>query len=145
MVKIMNNTDKPYIIIVSELTLDGKLTLYRGASSKELMSLMDEEAYRYLHEVRSKVDAIMVGCETIRTDNPSLTVRYVKGKNPIRIIPCSTANIPLDSNVLSKEAHTIIVTTKRAPEEKIQKLKDMGIEVIIAGDYLVDFELLLKT
>ncbi len=141
----MNNQEKPYVIIVSELSIDGKLTLYRGASSKELMSLMDEEAYTYLHEVRSKVDAIMVGCETIRTDNPSLTVRYVKGKNPIRVIPCSTANVPFDANILSKEAKTIIFTTKRAPEERIEKLQELGIEVVIAGDYLVDFELLLKT
>ncbi len=136
--------NRPYVIIVSELTLDGKLTLYRGASSKELMTLMDEEAYRYLHEVRSKTDAIMVGCETIRTDNPSLTVRYVEGKNPIRVIPCSTANIPLDANVFSKNAKTIIVTTKRAPEEKLNKIKELGADIILAGDYLVDFDILMR-
>jgi RibD C-terminal domain. len=45
---------RPYVIIVSEVSVDGKLTLYRGASSKELMSLMDMEAYRYLHEIRAK-------------------------------------------------------------------------------------------
>jgi 5-amino-6-(5-phosphoribosylamino)uracil reductase len=50
----------------------------------------------------------------------------------------------LDANVLSKDAHTIIATTKRAPEEKIKKLTEMGIEVLVVGDYLVDFELLLK-
>lgn len=136
--------NRPYVIIVSELTLDGKLTLYRGASSKELMTLMDEEAYRYLHEIRSKTDAIMVGCETIRTDNPSLTVRYVEGKNPIRVIPCSTANIPLDANVFSKNANTIIVTTKRAPEEKLYKIKELGADIILAGDYLVDFDILMR-
>ena len=43
---------------------------------------MDQEAYRFLHEIRAKVDGIMVGCETVRTDNPSLTVRYVEGKSP---------------------------------------------------------------
>ncbi len=135
---------RPYIIIVSEVTIDGKLTLYRGASSKELMSLMDEEAYRYLHEIRSKVDGIMVGCETVRTDNPSLTVRYVKGKNPTRIIPCSTANVPLDANVLNtSEAPTIIATTERAPKERIEKIKERGAEVIVAGDELVDFDILL--
>ncbi len=135
---------RPYIIIVSEVTVDGKLTLYRGASSKELMSLMDEEAYRYLHEIRAKVDGIMVGCETVRTDNPSLTVRYVKGKNPTRIIPCSTANVPLDANVLNtSEAPTIIATTERAPKERIEKIKEKGAEVIVAGDELVDFDILL--
>lgn len=135
---------RPYIIIVSEVSIDGKLTLYRGASSKELMSLMDEEAYRYLHEIRAKVDGIMVGCETVRTDNPSLTVRYVKGKNPTRIIPCSTANVPLDANVLNtSEAPTIIATTERAPKDRLEKIKEKGAEIIVAGDELVDFDILL--
>ncbi|WP_448584695.1 RibD family protein [Thermocrinis sp.] len=134
---------RPYVIIVSEVSVDGKLTLYRGASSKELMSLMDMEAYRYLHEIRAKVDGIMVGCETVRTDNPSLTVRYVEGKNPVRIIPCSTANVPLDANIFSKDAPTIIVSTLRAPKEKIEKIRELGAEVWIVGEDLVDFERLL--
>ncbi len=134
---------RPYVIVVSEVSVDGKLTLYRGASSKELMTLMDQEAYRYLHEIRAKVDGIMVGCETVRTDNPSLTVRYVEGKNPVRIIPCSTANVPLDANIFSKDAPTIIVSTKRAPEEKLQKIRSLGAEVLVVGEDLVDFERLL--
>ncbi|HIC97736.1 MAG TPA: 5-amino-6-(5-phosphoribosylamino)uracil reductase [Aquificaceae bacterium] len=135
---------RPYVIIVSEVSIDGKLTLYRGASSKELMSLMDEEAYRYLHEIRAKVDGIMVGCETVRTDNPSLTVRYVKGKNPTRVIPCSTANVPLDANVLNtEEAPTVIATTHRAPADRVEKIRERGAEVLLAGDELVDFDLLL--
>jgi 5-amino-6-(5-phosphoribosylamino)uracil reductase len=135
--------NRPYVIIVSEVSVDGKLTLYRGASSKELMTLMDQEAYRYLHEIRAKVDGIMVGCETVRTDNPSLTVRYVQGKNPIRIIPCSTANVPLDANIFSKDAPTIIITTKRAPEDKVEKIKEVGAEVWIVGEDLVDFDKLM--
>jgi len=115
---------RPYVIIVSEVSIDGKLTLYRGASSKELMSLMDEEAYRYLHEIRAKVDGIMVGCETVRTDNPSLTVRYVQGKNPVRIIPCSTANVPLDANVLNtEEAPTVIAVTEKADPERVEMVE----------------------
>jgi len=135
--------NRPYVIIVSEVSVDGKLTLYRGASSKELMTLMDEEAYRYLHEIRAKVDGIMVGCETVRTDNPSLTVRYVSGKNPTRIIPCSTANVPLDANIFSKDAPTIIVSTKRAPQERIEKIRELGAEVWIVGEDLVDFDTLM--
>ena len=134
---------RPYVIIVSEVSVDGKLTLYRGASSKELMTLMDQEAYRYLHEIRAKVDGIMVGCETVRTDNPSLTVRYVEGQNPTRIIPCSTANVPLDANIFSKDAPTIIVTTSRAPEERVQKIRSTGAEVLVVGEDLVDFDRLM--
>lgn len=136
--------NRPYILIVSEVTIDGKLTLYRGASSKELMSLMTKEVYRYLHSIRAQVDGIMVGCETVRTDDPSLTVRYVEGKNPIRIIPCSTANVPYNANIFSKDAPTIIATTKRAPKERLEKIKELGAEILVAGEELVDFDILLS-
>ena len=107
------------------------------------MSIMTKEVYKYLHSIRAQVDAIMVGCETVRTDDPSLTVRYVEGKNPIRVIPCSTANVPLNASILSKEAPTIIVTTKRAPQERVEKIKELGAEVIYAGEDLVNFDILL--
>ncbi len=126
-----------YVIIVSEVTVDGKLTLSKGVSSKEIMKFMDEEANRYLHETRAKVDGIMVGAETIRTDNPYLTVRYVSGKNPTRIIPTSTAYIPPDANILKKDSPTIIVTTEKAPEERVKALSEK-VEVIIAGKEEVD-------
>ena len=128
---------RPYVIIVSEVTVDGKLTLSKGVSSKEIMKFMDEEANRYLHETRAKVDGIMVGAETIRTDNPYLTVRYVSGKNPTRIIPTSTADIPLDANILKKDSPTIIVTTEKAPEVRVKALSEK-VEVIIAGKEEVD-------
>lgn len=128
---------RPYVIIVSEVTVDGKLTLSKGVSSKEIMKFMDEEANRYLHETRAKVDGIMVGAETIRTDNPYLTVRYVSGKNPTRIIPTSTADIPLDANILKKDSPTIIVTTEKAPEDRVKALSEK-VEVIIAGKEEVD-------
>jgi len=123
---------RPYTIMVSEVTIDGKLTLRKGVSSKEIMKYMDEEAVRYLHELRAKVDGIMVGAETIRTDNPFLTVRYVEGKNPTRIVPTSKANIPLDANILQKHAPTIIFTSSEAPEEKVKALEEK-VEVVRCG------------
>ncbi len=123
---------RPYTIMVSEVTIDGKLTLRKGVSSKEIMKYMDEEAVRYLHELRAKVDGIMVGAETIRTDNPFLTVRHVEGKNPTRIVPTSKANIPLDANILQKHAPTIIFTSSEAPEEKVKALEEK-VEVVRCG------------
>ncbi len=129
--------NRPYTIIVSEVTIDGKLTLKRGVSSKEIMKFMDEEAIRYLHQLRAKVDGIMVGAETVRTDNPFLTVRYAEGNNPTRIVPTSKADIPLDANILQKHAPTIIVTTESAPEEKVKQLEEK-VEVLKCGDNEVD-------
>jgi len=133
------NLGRPYTIITSEVTVDGKLTLYRGASSKELMTLMDMEAYKYLHQIRAKVDAIMVGCETVRTDNPSLTVRYVEGKNPIRVIPCGSGNIPLDANIFSKDAQTWILTTPKMPEGVKKAIEEKGHKVFVFPKERLDF------
>ncbi|WP_456420345.1 2,5-diamino-6-(ribosylamino)-4(3H)-pyrimidinone 5'-phosphate reductase [Thermovibrio sp.] len=136
--------ERPYVLIVSEVTIDGKLTLARGVSSKEIMKLMDDEANRYLHQIRAECDGIMVGANTVRIDNPNLTVRYVEGENPIRVIPTSTGDIPLDSNVLNTEvAPTIIAVSERAPAEKVREFEERGAKVVVAGKERIDFPLLL--
>jgi len=137
--------ERPYVLVVSEVTIDGKLTLAKGISSKEIMKLMDDEANRYLHQIRAECDGIMVGANTVRIDNPNLTVRYVDGENPIRVIPTSTGDIPLNSNVLNTDvAPTVIAVSERAPEEKIEAFKERGAKVIVAGREKVDFVELLK-
>ncbi len=136
--------ERPYVLIVSEVTIDGKLTLARGVSSKEIMKLMDDEANKYLHQIRAECDGIMVGANTVRIDNPNLTVRYVEGENPIRVIPTSTGDIPLDSNVLNTEvAPTIIAVSERAPAEKVREFEERGAKVVVAGKERIDFPLLL--
>ncbi len=137
--------DRPYVLIVSEVTIDGKLTLAKGVSSKEIMKLMDEEANKYLHQIRAECDGIMVGANTVRIDNPNLTVRYVEGENPIRVIPSSTGDIPLDANVLNTEvAPTVIAVSERTPAERVEAFRKKGAEVVVAGKEKVDFVELLK-
>jgi 5-amino-6-(5-phosphoribosylamino)uracil reductase len=137
--------DRPYTLIVSEVTIDGNLTLAKGVSSKEIMKLMDDEANRYLHAVRAECDGIMVGANTVRIDNPNLTVRYVEGKNPIRIIPTSNGEIPLESNVLNTSvAPTVIAVSEKVPAERVRAFKEKGAEVIVAGKEHVDFKELFK-
>lgn len=125
--------EKPFVCLVSEISVDGKLTLGKGISSKIFMTLMDHEAEVFLHKLRANYDAIMVGSNTIKIDNSNLTVRYVKGKNPIRVIPCSDGKIPLESNVLNKDAPTIIAVSEKAKAEDIGKLKEKGVKVIKCG------------
>ena len=80
----MNTISHPHVLMISEITADGKLTLGRGISSKILMRHMSHEAELLLHKTRAEYDAIMVGSSTIRIDNSFLTVRMVEGKNPVR-------------------------------------------------------------
>lgn len=137
-------TDRPHVLMMSEITADGKLTLKKGASSKILMKYMSHETEILLHNTRAEYDAIMVGANTIRIDNSFLTVRYVTGKSPLRVIPCSMADIPLDANVLGPDAPTVIAVAESAPQDRVDAIKKKGVNVVVAGKTHVELPLLMK-
>jgi Pyrimidine reductase, riboflavin biosynthesis len=130
--------------MMSEITADGKLTLRKGASSKILMKYMAPETELLLHQTRADYDAIMVGSNTIKIDNSFLTVRRVPGKNPLRVIPNSRADLPLHSNVLKPDAPTLIAVSRRAPAERVEALRSTGVHVEIVGDEDIDLPRLMQ-
>ncbi|HOX34342.1 MAG TPA: dihydrofolate reductase family protein [Methanoregulaceae archaeon] len=139
-----NPKDRPHVLMMSEITADGKLTLRRGASSKILMKYMAHETEILLHETRAACDAIMVGANTIRIDNSFLTVRLVPGKSPLRVIPASMADIPLTANVLGPDAPTLIAVSERAPAESVAAIRKKGAAVEAAGKDHVELPRLMK-
>lgn len=140
----METLHKPHVLMISEITVDGKLTLGKGVSSKILMKHMSHEAEILLHETRAEYDGIMVGSSTIRIDNSFLTVRMVEGENPLRVIPNSLADLPLDANVFNTaNARTILVVSKAAPKERIDAFTAKGVEVVVCGEDRVDFQQLM--
>lgn len=138
------NIVKPHVLMMSEITVDGKLTLKKGASSKILMKYMDHETEILLHKTRAEYDAIMVGSNTIKIDNSFLTVRYVEGKNPLRVIPSGMADIPPESNVLGSDAPTLVAVSRKASPEKIRIFEENGINVVFAGEEKIDLPLLMN-
>ena len=66
----------PDVTTLSELTIDGKLSLGDGGSSKDLFDFYGEDLRAWFHAQRALHDAIMVGAGTVRCDDPELTVRY---------------------------------------------------------------------
>ena len=79
---------KPYVILSAATSIDGKIATKTGDSN-----FSSQQDIIRLHKLRSKVDAILVGKNTVLQDNPLLTVRFAKGKNPIRIILDSKGSI----------------------------------------------------
>ncbi|MDG6255976.1 MAG: dihydrofolate reductase family protein [Methanomicrobiaceae archaeon] len=136
--------NRPYVLIMSEITVDGKLTLQRGASSKILMQYMDHETELLLHATRAEYDAIMVGSRTIAIDNSYLTVRLVEGTQPVRVIPNSMADISLDANVLNPDAPTLIAVCAQAPADRVGAIRERGADVVVAGETKVDLPLLMQ-
>ncbi|HJK18393.1 MAG TPA: dihydrofolate reductase family protein [Methanocorpusculum sp.] len=135
---------KPHVLMISEITADGTLTLKPGASSKILMKPMSHEAEILLHETRAAYDAIMGGSSTIKIDNSFLTVRMVPGKSPLRVIPSSMADLPLDANVLdTSTVPTVVAVSAAAPKDRVAALQEKGVSVVVAGKEKVDLPLLM--
>jgi 2,5-diamino-6-(ribosylamino)-4(3H)-pyrimidinone 5'-phosphate reductase len=131
------------VIINSAMSIDGKISSYSGnsriSSKKDLVRV---------HKLRSKVDAIVVGINTVLIDNPMLTIRYIRNNriSPTRIIVDSYGRIPLNSKILrsATKIKTIIVVTKQASRDTIEEIKKSGAYVIIIGSKLVNLKRLFK-
>ncbi len=132
---------KPYVILSAATSIDGKIATRTGDS--KLSSKQDSVR---LHKLRSKVDAILVGKNTVLHDDPLLTVRYTKGKNPIRIILDSKGTISRKSKILqtSNKIPTIIAVSKKINKANYDKLHEFPVEVIVVGKNSVNIKLLLK-
>lgn len=119
------------VIINGAMTVDGKIATAGGDSK-----ISSKEDLVRVHKLRASVDAIVVGISTILADDPRLTVRLVKGKNPVRVIVDSKGRIPIDSQIMraASKIKTIVAVTDQAPKEKIHKLEDMGAQVLIISE-----------
>ncbi|MDB5426959.1 MAG: bifunctional deaminase-reductase domain protein [Phenylobacterium sp.] len=133
------------ITTLSELTIDGKLALHRTSSSKELFDYSTDELKAWFHGQRALSDAIMVGANTVRVDDPQLTVRHVTGPNPLRVIPSSDGLLPLSSALLNDGLPTLVATAKTAQAATVAALTAKpGVEVVCCGETEVDLAALAK-
>jgi len=121
-------TGLPLVTIKFAQTLDGRIATAKGDSQW----ISSEEFQKLAHRLRAIHDAILVGIDTVLADNPRLTVRLVKGRNPTRIILDSRLRMPLDSEVVRNrnEAPVLIATTAHADKERRSQLQELGVEVL---------------
>jgi len=132
---------KPFVVLSAAITLDGKI----GQRNKKTILSSKSDKIR-VHKLRSKFDAILVGKNTIEEDDPLLTVRYVKGKNPIRIILDSHGTIKNSSQVIktAKKIPTIIVTSELASKKNLNRLNNLPLDVIVCGKNKVNLKKLVS-
>ena len=132
---------KPKITLSAAITLDGKI----GLKNKHIVLSSKSDKIR-VHKLRSKSDAILVGKNTVQQDDPLLTVRYVKGKNPIRIILDSNGTIKNDSRIIKtcKRISTIIVVSGLVSKSNLNRLQKLPLDVIVCGKNQVNIVKLLS-
>jgi 2,5-diamino-6-(ribosylamino)-4(3H)-pyrimidinone 5'-phosphate reductase len=122
------------------MSVDGKIATRGGDSAYS-----DEEDWKRVHKLRSEVDAIMVGINTILLDDSKLTSK--QGKSPIRVVVDSKARTPTNARVITvrPEIETIIAVTSKATSERISNLQKRGAKILICGDgEHVDLENLME-
>jgi len=132
---------RPYVILSAAISIDGKIATKTGDS--KLSSKQDSIR---LHKLRSKVDAILVGKNTVAIDDPLLTVRHTKGKNPIRIILDSKGTLSDKSKILqtSDKITTIIVVSKKISKSNYNRLSKFPVKLLVIGVSSVNLKSLLR-
>ncbi|MBA3035554.1 MAG: bifunctional diaminohydroxyphosphoribosylaminopyrimidine deaminase/5-amino-6-(5-phosphoribosylamino)uracil reductase RibD, partial [Desulfobacterium sp.] len=144
-------TKRPFVIVKCASTLDGKIATKTGDSKW----VTGEESRQFVHRLRHYTDAIMVGIDTVKRDNPELTTRIngMNGLNPVRIILDSRLSISEDALVLNQniESDTIVVMSDLAPDkavlQKKLRLEEKGVKIIESPteNNLINLDILMDT
>ena len=124
----------PYVSLKAAQTIDGKIADKSGESSW-ISSL---QSRKYVHSLRAKYDAVLVGKGTVEKDDPKLTVRLVEGRNPKRVILDANLDIKLSHRIFTKnnDKNLIVITSKKnaGKKRKINKLNSLGALVLFAKE-----------
>lgn len=120
---------RPFVHLKLAMSLDGRISLKNSVST----TLSRESALRRVHELRHEYDAILVGGNTAFVDDPSLTDRSGKPRRRklVRVVLDNRLRIPLESSLVAtaNEIPTVVFTAS-LEEEKIEALRDKGVEAI---------------
>ncbi len=121
-------TGKPWVVAKWAMTLDGKIAAWDGTSKW----ISNEASRAVVHQIRGRVDGIVVGSGTIVADNPLLTARPSGPRRATRIILDRRLMSPDNSQVFetAREIPTIVVITPNAPLDAQRRLREMGVQVI---------------
>ena len=120
---------RPFFTMKGAVSLDGKIAT-KTCDSKWISN---EESRRYVNKLRSSVDGIMVGINTVILDNPLLIPKIARPKKfPVRIILDSKLRIPLSCDVVktSEKYKTWVFTAEDSRPDKETKLRSMGLDVV---------------
>ncbi|KAF8033693.1 hypothetical protein BT93_C0073 [Corymbia citriodora subsp. variegata] len=117
----------PFSVLKYAMTLDGKI----AASSGHAAWISSKKSRSRVFELRGRSDAIVVGGNTVRRDDPRLTARHGGGHLPMRIVMTQTLDLPEEANLWDISEVSTIVVTQRGAKKNFQKyLASKGVEVV---------------
>jgi diaminohydroxyphosphoribosylaminopyrimidine deaminase/5-amino-6-(5-phosphoribosylamino)uracil reductase len=121
-------TGLPFVTVKYAQTLDGRIATATGQSQW----ISSPASLKFAHQLRAEHDAILVGIGTVLKDNPTLTVRMVRGRNPLRIVVDNCLTVTTDFNVMQDLSGmpTLIATTKSSSDPAFRALAKAGAELV---------------
>ena len=127
----LTKTARPWVIAKWAMTLDGKLAT--GAGDSKWIS--GEGSRAIVHELRGRVDAIVVGSRTAAIDDPLLTARPPGPRAATRVVVDSKATLPCDSQLVrtAGDVPVLVAAGSTAAEAKRRRLTDAGCEVFVCS------------
>jgi len=121
-------TGLPFVILKAATSLDGRIATRTGDSKW----ISNDQSRKLVHQIRNRVDGVLVGIGTVQQDDPLLTVRLTKGKikDPLRIVIDLRLRIPLKARILADPGNTLIVSGEQAPISRRKALESKGVEIL---------------
>jgi diaminohydroxyphosphoribosylaminopyrimidine deaminase/5-amino-6-(5-phosphoribosylamino)uracil reductase len=118
----------PYVTLKIAQSLDG----YISHKKNKQIWLTGDKTKQVVHHWRSTHDAVLIGLNTLRVDNPQLTVRYGLKRSPVRIVLCESTNVNPHLLIFKQEPkeNTWIITTKENQRKLSKKLAKTGCQVV---------------
>lgn len=122
------STGRPFVTAKWAMTLDGKTACKTGDSKW----ISRPRSRTLVHEIRGRMDGILVGIGTALLDDPELTARPNGPRLPARIVLDSLARLPIESRLCqtAREVPVWLVHTEEAPPERLELLRSQGVETI---------------
>lgn len=120
---------RPYVILKLAASLDGRIATATG----DARWVSGAPARRWVHELRNRVDAVMVGAGTVLADDPALTCRLRGGRDPLRVIVDGRLRVSADARVFRQRstAPTVVATTEAASSARRRAIARTGAEILV--------------
>lgn len=118
---------QPFGILKYAMTLDGKIATTSGHSAW----VTNQVARTEVHQLRASCDAVIIGGNTLRRDNPRLTTRQAEAGSPLRVVMSRTLDLPDEARLWqTDEVSTLVLTEVGANPNFQQLLVQKGVEVV---------------